>query len=259
MTLNRRSFLQAGMGIGLARPEAACAIAGKRPCRAPLHGAAVPLDEYERILATGNHFIRLGRPRSWSVIQQGFLPISPERVLILEPKYVNGLADRWDWRDEQHRIRERMQKDAAAESPSCQNGHRRHAAETVSRPEKLGLILWLTNELTRYYAASEWWGEWAYNMTYREIAGVNRRWSRFCHATPISVRCENLHCHDDQDHQCRVGLVDGPYSRRHEALGTTRRPARTCHAHASRGGYPFSRTGRSTTEIRALQPGGPRA
>jgi hypothetical protein len=141
------------------------------PTAAPVHGADVPLNEYERILATSNLFNTLGRPRSWSVVHQGFLPISPDRVLILDPKHLDGLADRWLWRDEQRHIRERMQEDASAESPSCQNGYRRRAAENGVSTEKLGLILWLTNELTRYYAASDWWEEWAYNMTYREALG----------------------------------------------------------------------------------------
>jgi hypothetical protein len=131
-----------------------------------VHGAGVQLNEYERILATTDLFHILGRPRSWSVVQQEFLPVSPERVLILEPKHLDRLTHRC--RDEQCRIRERMQKDADDESPSCQNGHRRHAAENGISSEKLGLILWLTNELTQYYAAPEWWEEWAYNMTFRE-------------------------------------------------------------------------------------------
>jgi hypothetical protein len=167
MTLNRRSFFRAGMGIGSGVAGGGlCHRAQVARANAPAHSAGVQLDEYERILATTNLFDMLGRPRSWSVVQQRFLPVSPERVLIMELEHSADL-----WRDEQRRIRERMQEDATAESPSSQNGYRRHAFRNGISPEKLGLILWLTNELTRYYAASEWWEQWAYNMTYREALG----------------------------------------------------------------------------------------
>ena len=172
MTLNRRNFLQAGMGIGIGATAGGLCHSGQAAQGdAAVNGADLHLSEYERILATGDHFNRLGRPRSWSVIQQGFLPIFPERVLILERERLDGLADRWGWRDEHRRILERMQRDAAADLPSCVNGHRRRAAENGVSPEKLGMILWLTNELTRFYAASEWWEEWAYHMTSREALG----------------------------------------------------------------------------------------
>ena len=168
MTLNRRNFLQAGMGIGAAG-GGLCHLGQTVQGDSPVHAADAPLSEYERILATGNHFVKLGRPRSWSVIQQGFLPISPERVLIVEPKRLDGLASRWC--DEQRRIYERMERNAAAESPSCQNGYRRRILENGISAEKLGMILWLTNELTRFYSAPEWWELWAYNMASREALG----------------------------------------------------------------------------------------
>ena len=37
--------------------------------------------------------------------------------------------------------------------------------------EKLGLILRITGELTRYYAATEFWDDWAYRMACREWLG----------------------------------------------------------------------------------------
>ena len=179
MTLNRRNFLRASIGIGAAA-GGLCHSGQAAQDAAPIQNAGVPLSEYERILATGNHFDKLGRPRSWSVIQQGFLPISPERVLILESERLDGLASRWLWRDEQARIRERMQKDADDEllNPS-ESGHYRYAFRNGISPEKLGMILWLTNELTRYYAAPQWWEEWAYHMASREALGSTSTGHRF--------------------------------------------------------------------------------
>ena len=166
MTLNRRNFLQAGMGIGIGATAGGLCRSGQAALGdAAVNGADLHLSEYERILATGNHFAKLGRPRSWSVIQHEFLPISPERVLILEPDRLSGLADPWDWPDAHRHIRERMQEDASKDIY-----HKRAAEDGVS-PEKVGMILWLTGELTRFYSASEWWEEWAYNMTYREALG----------------------------------------------------------------------------------------
>ena len=174
MTLNRRNFLQVGMGIGIgATAGGLCRSGQAAQGDAAVNGADLHLSEYERILATGNHFVKLGHPRSWSVIQQGFLPISPERVLILEPKHLDGLANRWDWRDEQRRIRERMKKDAdEALFIRSESGHYRYAFKNGISPEKLGLILWLTNELTRFYSAPEWWELWAYKMASREALGT---------------------------------------------------------------------------------------
>jgi hypothetical protein len=169
----RRDFLRAAaaLPVGIGTAGAALRHPGQAEAtRAPIRGPTVQLTEYERILAMNNLFDILGRPRSWSVVQQGFLPFAPERVLILEPWVLERPADRW--RDEQRRILERMQRDAAAESPSCMNGYRRRVAESGISSEKLGLILWLTNELTRYYAAPEAWHEWAYNMTFREALGT---------------------------------------------------------------------------------------
>jgi hypothetical protein len=158
------------MGIGIGAAGGGFCRGGQAAhLAAPLPGAGVQLNEYERILATTNLFDTLGHPRSWSIVQQGFLPISPDRVLILEPEHL-GLPV-GGWRDEQCRIRERTQDAASAESPSCVNGHCRRAAENGVSPEKLRLILWLTNELTQYYSAPEWWEEWAYSMTFREALG----------------------------------------------------------------------------------------
>ena len=171
MTLNRRSFLQAGMGVGIGVAGGGSCQRGQAAYReAPIRSAGGPVTEYERILATANLFNSLGRPRSWALVQQGFLPISPERVLVLQPRDLARLPDRWH--DEKCQIRDRMQADADQERMNPKpNGHRRHAFENGISSEKLGLILWLTRELTQYYAAPEWWREWAYNMTFRESLG----------------------------------------------------------------------------------------
>ena len=85
--MDRRRFLGTGLisaglagthGLSLASPRRTSGIGERVP--------KATLPEYEQILARTRKLDYLGRPTSWSVVRQGFLPISPERVLILEPE-----------------------------------------------------------------------------------------------------------------------------------------------------------------------------
>src|SRR5438552_281791 len=55
------------------------------------------LTEYERTLAEAECLDVLGRPRSWSLVRQGFHPIPPERVINVTQ---NG-GDGWLGRDQE--------------------------------------------------------------------------------------------------------------------------------------------------------------
>jgi hypothetical protein len=163
MTLNRRNFLQAGMGIGIGAAGGGLCHSGLAAAgTAPIHNAGVSLSEYERILATTNRFNSLGHPRSWSVVQQGFLPISPERVLRFEPYH--GTGNRWTCSAilQPDHIRARLSRDAS------QSDYHRRAAEEHLSDEKLRLIIKITGELARFYSVPEYWENWAFGMTMRE-------------------------------------------------------------------------------------------
>ena len=171
MTLNRRNFLQAGMGIGIGAAAGGLCHSGQAAQGdATIHNVGVSLSEYERILATTNGFNSLGHPRSWSVVRQGFLPISPERVLRFEPNH--GTQNRWTCSTvlQPDHIRARLSRDAS------QSDYHRRAAEGHLSDEKLGLIIKITGELARYYSVPECWENWAFGMTMRESLGTTCAW-----------------------------------------------------------------------------------
>jgi mannitol/fructose-specific phosphotransferase system IIA component (Ntr-type) len=149
MPFNRRNFLGASLGLGLGIPTAMSATRDSGPMPS----------EYEEILARTQQLTYLGHPRSWWTVRQGFLPIAPERVLILEPTdnpYYEDRGDRWTRR---HRTaRERL--------------HNRLTERDALIPdEKQALIVRLTYELARYYNVLEFWEEWAFKMACREGLG----------------------------------------------------------------------------------------
>ena len=172
MTLNRRNFLQAGMGVGIGAAGGGLCHLGQTTQQrdTPVHAADAPLSEYERILATTNGFNSLGHPRSWSVVRQGFLPISPERVLVLEPYH--GTGNRWTYSTvlRPDHIRARLSRDAS------QSDYHRSAAQGDLSDEKLGLIIRITGELARFYSVPEYWENWAFGMTMRESLGSTCAW-----------------------------------------------------------------------------------
>ena len=171
MTLNRRNFLQAGMGIGIGAAAGGLSHRGQAAeGAAPIHNAGSTLSEYERILATTNRFNSLGHPRSWSVIRQRFLPISPERVLRFEPYH--GPGNRWTCSPvlQPDHIRARLCRDAS------QSDYHSRAAEGHLSDEKLGLIIRTTGELARFYSVPEYWEDWAFGMTMRESLGTTCAW-----------------------------------------------------------------------------------
>lgn len=169
MILPRRDFLRTSCGLGMGTAAAGWSGLARAAVPATQAVSIVPqLEEYERILATRKSLNVLGCPRSWSIVQQGFLPISPERVLILQPRDTGPSADRWGYSAERGRIRERFNKIGV--STNDYHGERMAAGDNRGAPPdaKLGLILQITKELTRYYSVPEHWEEWAYWMTIRE-------------------------------------------------------------------------------------------
>jgi hypothetical protein len=168
MIQDRRNFLRASLGIGAAAGGLCRRAKGALPALQIDRDAYQP-DEYERTLATTRHLDRLGRPRSWSVVRQGFLPISPERVLRFEPY---GTKNHWICSTvlEPSHIRARLSRDAS------QSDYHRRAAQGDLSDEKLGLITKITGELARFYSVPEYWENWAFGMTMRESIGSTWAW-----------------------------------------------------------------------------------
>ena len=165
MTLPRRDFLRTTCGLGIG--TAAAELSGLARAAVPAAQAvpAVPqLNEYERILATTKALNYLGRPRSWSVVQQGFLPLSPERVIILQPWHPNTSFVSWGhYPDERRRVLERLNAGIS--------DYEKTAAERGVSPTKVDLILRITENFARYYSVPAYWPQWAYWLTVREATG----------------------------------------------------------------------------------------
>ena len=168
MIHNRRTFLRASLGIGAAA-GGLCHHAAAAPVF-PAGPVVGERDNFERTLAASRYLDGLGRPRSWSIVRQGFLPISPERVLRFEPH--GGRGNPWirSLGLEPSHIRDRLIRDA------CQSDYHRRAAEGNLSDEKLGLIIRITDELVRFYAVPEYWEDWAFGMTMRESLGSTWIW-----------------------------------------------------------------------------------
>ena len=83
---SRRGFVRRCLGTGAVltaslprHPQATSDENARRPLATP----PPDLAEYERILSQTDRMDVLGRPRSWSVVQQGFHPFSPERIVVM--------------------------------------------------------------------------------------------------------------------------------------------------------------------------------
>lgn len=159
MTITRRTFLGATAGLGiwsLAGIRRAGPVAGLATER---RAAGPTPDEYEQILAWTTDLKHLGCPRSWSVVQQGFLPVAPERVLILSPEYRPWHRNAGDsWAYEHRSLRRRLGVKLAAEGMPLPE-------------EKLALCVHIAFELGRFYNAPEHGEDWAYRMAWRESFG----------------------------------------------------------------------------------------
>jgi hypothetical protein len=80
--IDRRSFFRHSIGltasVGITATQATQSL--------PIREESNPrLSNFERIMATTKQMEMLGLPRSWWVVREQFHPISPERVVILQP------------------------------------------------------------------------------------------------------------------------------------------------------------------------------
>lgn len=156
--INRRNFLGAGVGLGLGLGRDGSVDKPIRSCRSEQ-------DHYEQTLAKTDRLELVGIPRSWAVVRQGFLPLSPERLMIMRPTNSQWLGDPgspWNCTRVDHVVRDRI-----AESISREE---RNWTATVT-PEKLSLIVRMTRYMTDHYRMPACLEPWAESFTRRELLG----------------------------------------------------------------------------------------
>lgn len=155
--LNRRSFLKS---TSLALPALVPAIRAEQ--RTP--------NELERIVARCKSLDILGRPRSWSEVQDGFFPIPPERVVVM----TNQGGDGWCHRN---RTEEESLREAMKEPFTIINGCGEHPVPYRVHREKLTLIFRMMRVLTDYYRVPDLFPKWAKACAQREsLASTGYGW-----------------------------------------------------------------------------------
>ena len=153
LKLNRREMLAGTVCVSLGLGnKGECSIETQSKLSKMLPG----FEEYERMLSKTDQLETLGIPPSWSLVREGFHPLTPDRVVILEPDAVNWRSDHGSKVFD--RVNERM-----LNHPSWKD---RLLAE-----EKLRLIVRFVEILTRRYCIAERMEDWAFRLARREALG----------------------------------------------------------------------------------------
>jgi len=169
VVIDRRRFLTASLGLGLGIDNGAAGedrLAGNRNPKYDIPAVRPGLAEYEQILAQTENLNPLGVPRSWSVVREGFLPLSPERVVILKARddpYHDDPGDRWGCNLAERGVRDRIVERLWQEST--------REDESMCLAEKGSLILRMTKHLVEHYAIQDRIEDWAIQFAGRESLG----------------------------------------------------------------------------------------
>ena len=162
--IHRRGFLTAGFGLGLgigSGSPGANQPATEYDPKYDIPPVHPEFEEYERILAQTSHLPALGIPRSWSVVREGFHPVSPERVVIMKP------GEHWSsnpYKEIGERICGKIRKESLMWGDKAYRDKRSIA--------KLYLIVELVAQLTNYYRVPELLESWAKGIAGRESLGT---------------------------------------------------------------------------------------
>jgi hypothetical protein len=106
----------------------------------------------------------LGLPRSWWLVHERFHPISPERVVILQPG-----SRGWNCVYNVAELRNRLVEEVWARRRVVDRADNDDPALRLGYPlAKLDMILGIISSLTAFYGVTEQFHTWASNMAYRE-------------------------------------------------------------------------------------------
>ena len=154
--ISRRSFLGTAAGLSLG-------IGNDGPGNGPSCSSRSDQDQYEQTLAETDLLELVGVPRNWDAVRQGFLPLSPDRVVIVKPnesRWHNDPGHQWGCS-----YADRVVRDRIADRIAKEEGHWTPAKLT---PEKLSLIVRMTRHVVDYYGVPSCLETWAYRITIRE-------------------------------------------------------------------------------------------
>lgn len=157
--IERRGFLNSMAGLCLGASIFPCT-----PCQTNVPDRIDAVDSgsfpYDQAVARTSHPHLIGYPPSWKMVEEGFHPIAPERVVIIQPtsiidgtpQYNRGRLER---PTEFVRIRQRLTQ--------------RHP-ESVSgmSDQQLSLVVELTDHLAGHYRLPATLGMWAYSLARQE-------------------------------------------------------------------------------------------
>ena len=172
---NRRGFVRRCLGTGviLAAPSTCHAqISGTEIARRPLGTASPILAEYERILSQTDRMDVLGRPRTWLVVERGFHPFSPERIVVMPAGSDHfGFGGRYGDRCERalrRRIDERIGeliKDTKRRNPGYD------PVDGWFPDSKRESSFWMMDAMTDHYEVRSQFEAWVVGLVGRELLG----------------------------------------------------------------------------------------
>lgn len=149
--LNRRQFLSvAALATGSSTIRGSESLGGSVPADNPAHR------QYLNDLARCNPKI-IGMPRTSALVTQGFHPIAPNRVIVLDPEAIAQFDS------ENAELLRLLADDEAARA--------RRTGWRSLPTEKLNLIAGLTARMAEHYARPELARQWARNLASREAIG----------------------------------------------------------------------------------------
>jgi hypothetical protein len=130
------------------------------------------LSDYERKLSQTDRMDALGRPRSWSIVTQGFHPFSPNRIVVM-PAEVGGWPDRNKYRslcgpDVRDRIDRRIDEEV-------EDTRRRNPGYDPPGgwfpDSKRESIYWIMDVMTDHYGVRSEFEAWVVGLVGRELLG----------------------------------------------------------------------------------------
>jgi hypothetical protein len=142
--ISRRSFFGWSFATGLGLHTVGPAISAEKP---PGQRLFTP-NEFELALAKYDSLDVIGRPRTWSLVEKGQHPISPERVIVMK----NGGGDGWSSRDRHLEASIRASLNEQVDLSAC----------------KMDPIFRLMQVMTDYYRVRRLFPAWATNLAKRE-------------------------------------------------------------------------------------------